>query len=132
MASPLEMTAIAIAGAGGPEVLHPVRRAVPQAQGDELLVRVGAAGVNRVDVFQRTGIYTPPPGTSDIPGVEFAGTVVAKGPGAMRFAVGEQVCGIVRGGAYAEYCVIPEGQAYFPQVGRRIWTQLGARVERAY
>jgi len=105
------MTAIGIAHAGGPEVLQPVRRAIPEARGDELLVRVGAAGVNRVDVFQRTGIYTPPSGTTDIPGVEFAGTVVARGPAATRFAVGERVCGIVRGGGYAEYCVIPQGQA---------------------
>lgn len=105
------MIAIGIARPGGPEVLRTVRRAVPAPLGDELLVRVGAAGVNRVDVFQRLGIYTPPPGTTDIPGVEFAGTVVGTGPGATRFAVGERVCGIVRGGAYAEYCVIPEGQA---------------------
>ena len=105
------MTAIEIARPGGPEVLRPVRRPVPRAQGDELLVRVAAAGVNRVDVFQRTGIYTPPPGTTDIPGVEFCGIVEARGPQAQRYAPGDRVCGIVRGGGYAEYCVVPEGQA---------------------
>lgn len=106
-----EMTAIEIARPGGPDVLRPVRRPVPRPQDDELLVRVAAAGVNRVDVFQRAGIYTPPPGTTDIPGVELAGVVAAKGPQAKRYAIGDRVCGIVRGGGYAEYCVIPEGQA---------------------
>ena len=105
------MMAIEIARPGGPEVLRAVARALPAPAGDELLVRIGAAGVNRVDVFQRTGIYTPPPGTTDIPGVEFAGTVVAAGPLARRFSSGDRVCGIVRGGAYAEFCTIPEGQA---------------------
>jgi len=105
------MTAIEIACPGGPDVLRAVRRPVPEPCGDELLVRIGAAGVNRVDVFQRTGIYTPPPGTTDIPGVELSGVVEARGPQARRYAVGERICGIVRGGGYAEYCVIPEGQA---------------------
>jgi len=111
MAAASEMTAIEIACPGGPDVLRAVRRPVPEPCGDELLVRIGAAGVNRVDVFQRTGIYTPPPGTTDIPGVELSGVVEARGPQARRYAVGERICGIVRGGGYAEYCVIPEGQA---------------------
>jgi putative PIG3 family NAD(P)H quinone oxidoreductase len=111
MAAGAEMDAIEIVRPGGPEVLRSARRPVPRPQGDELLVRIAAAGVNRVDVFQRTGIYKPPAGTTDIPGVEFSGVVEAKGPEANRYAVGDRVCGIVRGGGYAEYCVIPEGQA---------------------
>lgn len=106
-----QMTAIEIARPGGPEVLRRVRRPVPRPQGDELLVRIGAAGVNRVDAFQRAGITTTPPGTTDIPGVEFAGVVEARGPAAKRYTAGDRVCGIVRGGGYAEYCVVPEGQA---------------------
>jgi putative PIG3 family NAD(P)H quinone oxidoreductase len=106
-----QMTAIEIATPGGPDVLRAVRRPVPEPREDELLVRIGAAGVNRVDVFQRIGIYQPPAGTTDIPGVELSGVVEAKGPRARRYTVGERVCGIVRGGGYAEYCVIPEGQA---------------------
>jgi NADPH2:quinone reductase len=110
VSSPAEMTAIEIARPGGPEVLRAVRRPVPRPDGDDLLVRIAAAGVNRVDVFQRAGIYTPPPGTTDIPGVEFSGVVESCGPQATRFATGNRVCGIVVGGGYAEYCVVPEGQ----------------------
>jgi putative PIG3 family NAD(P)H quinone oxidoreductase len=106
-----QMTVIEITRPGGPEVLRAARRPIPRPEGDELLVRVGAAGVNRVDAFQRAGIYTPPPGTTDIPGVELAGVVEARGPDARRYATGDRVCGIVRGGGYAEYCVVPEGQA---------------------
>jgi putative PIG3 family NAD(P)H quinone oxidoreductase len=111
MAEVPAMTAIEITIPGGPEVLRAVRRPRPRPTGDELLVRIDAAGVNRVDVFQRAGLYTPPPGTTDIPGVELAGVVESTGPQAKRYAVGDRVCGIVRGGGYAEYCVIPEGQA---------------------
>jgi putative PIG3 family NAD(P)H quinone oxidoreductase len=105
------MNAIEIARPGGPEVLSLVSRPTPQPRGDELLVRVAAAGVNRVDVLQRTGVYRPPAGATDIPGVELAGIVEARGPAARRYAVGDRVCGIVVGGGYAQYCAIPEGQA---------------------
>lgn len=105
-----DMIAVEITRFGGPEVLRPARRPIPRPEGDELLIRVAAAGVNRVDVFQRTGLYNPPPGTTDIPGVEFAGEVLARGANAKRYAVGDRVCGIVRGGGYAQFCVAPEGQ----------------------
>ena len=107
---PESMHAVEIAAAGGPEVLRLVRRPVPRPEAGEVLVRIAAAGVNRVDVFQRTGIYRPPAGTTDIPGVEFAGEVVALGPGAGRYRVGDRVCALVRGGGYAEYCAAPEAQ----------------------
>jgi NADPH2:quinone reductase len=107
---PSIMTAMAIAAPGGPEMLRPEERAVPKPGPGEVLVKVAAAGVNRVDVLQRTGIYTPPPGTTDIPGVEFAGHVVSLGAGAARYAIGDRVCGIVVGGAYAPYVASPEMQ----------------------
>jgi len=108
---PATMTAIEIREPGGPDVLVPAERPVPQPGDGELLVRVSAAGVNRPDVLQRLGNYAPPPGTSDIPGLEIAGTVVASGPGAGRFSAGDTVCGLVPGGGYAEYCVVHETNA---------------------
>ncbi len=104
------MTAIAIRAPGGPEQLVPVSRPVPQPGVGEVLIQVRAAGLNRPDVFQRQGRYAPPPGASDLPGLEVAGTVVRSGPGAHRYRVGERVCALVHGGGYAAYCVAPEGQ----------------------
>lgn len=104
------MNAIGLPSLGGPEVLSFGRRVVPLPSPGEVLVRVAAAGVNRVDVLQRSGIYRPPEGTTDIPGVEIAGTVEALGTGADRYAIGDRVCGIVIGGGYAEFCAAPEGQ----------------------
>jgi putative PIG3 family NAD(P)H quinone oxidoreductase len=108
---PEEMTAIRCAGHGPPEVLRPVRVPVPRPGPGELLVEVASAGVNRPDVLQRQGGYPPPPGVTDVPGLEVAGRVVAVGPGAARFAVGDRVCALVAGGGYAEYCLVPEPQA---------------------
>ncbi len=108
---PAEMTAIAIPVPGGPEALVPMRRPVPAPGEGEVLVRVEAAGVNRPDVLQRRGHYPPPPGASDIPGLEIAGVVVARGPGAARFAIGARVCGLVAGGGYAQYCTVHESNA---------------------
>ncbi|MEO7814762.1 MAG: NAD(P)H-quinone oxidoreductase [Sphingomicrobium sp.] len=102
------MQAIEISAPGGPEVLRLVERPVPQPGRDEVLIRVAAAGVNRPDVLQRMGAYPPPPGASDIPGLEIAGTVVAAGPGA-EMLVGGRMCALVAGGGYAEYCVAPMG-----------------------
>jgi putative PIG3 family NAD(P)H quinone oxidoreductase len=102
------MQAIEIAGAGGPEQLRLVERPVPKPGPDEVLIRVAAAGVNRPDILQRMGLYPPPPGASDIPGLEVAGIVVGAGEGAEQ-AIGEPVCALVAGGAYAEYCVAPAG-----------------------
>ena len=107
---PTEMTAIEIKEFGGPENLVPGTRSVPEAAHDEILIRVEAAGVNRPDVLQRMGGYAPPPGASDIPGLEVAGTVAAIGAGVTKYKVGDQLCALVSGGGYAEYCVAPEAQ----------------------
>lgn len=108
---PDEMTAIRCEGYGPPEVLRPVRVPVPRPGRGEILVEVASAGVNRPDVLQRRGGYPPPPGVTDIPGLEVAGRVVAVGPGTERFAVGDLVCALVAGGGYAQYCLVPEPQA---------------------
>ena len=107
---PTAMTVIEIAEPGGPEVLVPAERPLPEPGVGELLVRVAAAGVNRPDVFQRQGSYPPPPGASDIPGLEIAGTVAALGPGAEGWRIGDAVCALVTGGGYAEYCAAPTAQ----------------------
>ena len=106
---PESMTAIAIREPGGPEMLVPETRAVPRPGPGELLIRVAAAGVNRPDVLQRMGFYPPPPGASDLPGLEVAGIVVAAGPGGDPEMLGQAVCALVAGGGYAEYCVAPAG-----------------------
>jgi NADPH:quinone reductase len=108
---PSRMTAIAIRAPGGPEVLVPEERPVPQPGGGEVLVKVTAAGVNRPDVMQRLGSYPPPPGASDIPGLEIAGEVVALGAGATRYKTGDKVTALVAGGGYAEYCPVHETNA---------------------
>ncbi len=108
---PTHMTAIAIRAAGGPEMLVPEQRPMPQPGAGELLVKVAAAGVNRPDVMQRLGLYPPPPGASDIPGLELAGEVVALGPHVNRWKVGDKVTALVAGGGYAEYALVPEPQA---------------------
>jgi NADPH2:quinone reductase len=104
MTIPATMTAIVIRAPGGPEVLVPEQRPVPQPGEGEVLVKVAAAGVNRPDVMQRKGLYPPPKGATDIPGLEIAGEVVALGPGATRWKVGDRVMALVVGGGYAEYC----------------------------
>jgi NADPH:quinone reductase len=108
---PSRMTAIAIRAPGGPEVLVPEERAVPNPNAGEVLVKVTTAGVNRPDVMQRLGSYPPPPGASDIPGLEIAGEVVALGAGAMRYKTGDKVTALVAGGGYAEYCPVHESNA---------------------
>lgn len=110
MTIPDAMTAVEITAPGGPEVLKPTRRPVPQPGSGEVLIEVHAAGVNRPDVLQRTGRYDPPPGTTDLPGLEIAGRVVAIGPGVADRQVGDAICALVAGGGYAEYCVAPSGQ----------------------
>ncbi len=107
---PATMTAIEIREPGDPEVLVPTRRPVPQPGKGEVLIKVAAAGVNRPDVLQRQGSYPPPPGASDIPGLELAGEVVALGEGVSAPKLGDQVCALVTGGGYAEYCVAPAPQ----------------------
>ena len=108
---PSRMTAIEITQPGGPLVLKPAKRDVPAFGETELLVQVRAAGVNRPDVLQRRGDYPPPPGTSDIPGLEVAGEVVATGASVTRFRVGDRVTALVPGGGYAQYCSVDETNA---------------------
>jgi putative PIG3 family NAD(P)H quinone oxidoreductase len=132
--------AIEITAPGGPDVLRPAERPTPAPAAGEVLVRVDAAGVNRPDVLQRLGKYPPPPGTTDIPGLEIAGSVVALGPGVTRWRVGDAICALVAGGGYAEYCVAPEPQclpvpagldakraAALPETFFTVWTNLFQR-----
>jgi putative PIG3 family NAD(P)H quinone oxidoreductase len=136
-----EMTAIAIRTPGGPEALVAERRPVPIPGAGEVLIKVAAAGVNRPDVLQRQGKYPPPPGASDIPGLEVSGTIVAAGSGADAL-VGQKVCALLTGGGYAQYAVAPAGQclplpddydlaeaAALPETLFTVWTNL---FERAY
>jgi NADPH2:quinone reductase len=105
------MRAIEISKPGGPEVLRPAERPVPAPKPNEILIKVAAAGVNRPDVLQRSGHYPVPPDASDLPGLEVAGVVAAIGHAVTAFSVGDEVCALVHGGGYAEYCVAPEVQA---------------------
>jgi NADPH2:quinone reductase len=108
MPLPSKMRAVEVSKPGGPEVLQPAERPVPVPKAGEILVKVAAAGVNRPDVLQRMGLYPVPPDASDLPGLEIAGEVVALGPSAKVFNVGDKVCALVHGGGYAEYCTTPE------------------------
>ncbi|WP_112382259.1 NAD(P)H-quinone oxidoreductase [Sphingomonas carotinifaciens] len=136
------MTAIDPEGHGGPEILVPVTRPVPQPAEGEVLIRVAAAGVNRPDVAQRQGNYPPPPGAPSIPGLEVAGTIVALGPDVDDALLGQPVCALVSGGGYAEYVAVCAGQclpvpdglsmveaAAIPETLFTVWTNL---FERAY
>lgn len=107
------MQAVEISAFGAPEVLRLTERPVPVAGAGEVLIRVRASGVNRPDVLQRSGAYPPPPGASDLPGLEVAGVIESGDAEAMAgsgFQVGDRVCALVAGGGYAEYCVAPVGQ----------------------
>ncbi|WP_267351368.1 NAD(P)H-quinone oxidoreductase [Sphingomonas sp. GM_Shp_2] len=136
------MTAIDPEGHGGPEILVPVTRPVPQPAEGEVLIRVAAAGVNRPDVAQRQGNYPPPPGAPSIPGLEVAGTIVALGHDVDDALLGQPVCALVSGGGYAEYVAVCAGQclpvpdglsmveaAAIPETLFTVWTNL---FERAY
>ena len=105
------MKAIVIRAPGGPEMLVEQERPMPVPGPGEILVRVDAAGVNRPDVRQREGNYPPPKGATDIPGLEIAGEVIALGPEARRWKVGDKVCALVVGGGYAQFCVAHESHA---------------------
>ncbi|MEJ2433343.1 MAG: NAD(P)H-quinone oxidoreductase [Pseudolabrys sp.] len=110
-ALPKSMTAIGIKSPGGPDMLVPEERPLPQPGEGEILLKVAAAGVNRPDVMQRMGLYPPPPGAPDIPGLEIAGEVAALGPGVARWKAGDKVMALVVGGGYAEYCLAHESHA---------------------
>jgi putative PIG3 family NAD(P)H quinone oxidoreductase len=104
------MIAIEISKPGGPDVLVPGERPTPSPAPNEVLIHVAAAGINRPDVMQRAGHYPPPPGASDIPGLEVSGTIVEVGAGVRDWHEGDRVCALVSGGGYAEYCVAPAPQ----------------------
>ncbi len=137
---PKTMTVIEISQPGGPEVLKPAERPLVQPAAGEVLIRVHAAGVNRPDVLQRAGMYPPPPGAPDFPGLEVAGEVVALGAGAQRWKVGDKVCALVAGGGYATYCTAPAEQclpipvgldmaeaAALPENWFTVWTNIADR-----
>ena len=137
MSVPLEMTVIEIAAPGGPEQLKPSKRPVPQPGDQEVLVRVAAAGVNRPDVMQRQGRYPPPPGASDLPGLEVAGEIAALGSNVSGLSVGDKVTALLAGGGYAEYAIaaaplclpVPGGismveAAAIPETFFTVWTNL--------
>ena len=133
------MRAIEIAAPGGPGQLRLTSRPTPRPGPGELLIKVAAAGVNHPDILQRMGVYPPPPGASDIPGLEIAGTVAAAGPGASHL-IGTRVCALVAGGGYADYCLAPSGTclpvpevlrmteaAAFPETVFTVWVNLFER-----
>jgi len=134
------MTAVEIAQPGGPEVLRPVTRPTPALGSRDVLIAVAAAGVNRPDLMQRQGRYAPPPGASDIPGLEVAGRVVARGKDVEEWQEGDDVCALVAGGGYAEYCAAPAPQclpvpkgldfvqaAALPETVFTVWTNVFER-----
>jgi len=125
---PAQMTVIGISKPGGPEVLVPETRPVPVPGPNEILIKVAAAGVNRPDVAQRSGSYPPPPGASDLPGLEVAGEVVALGAGANKYKLGDKVMSLVSGGGYAQYCIAHESIAMPVPAGLSI-TEAGATPE---
>lgn len=104
------MKAVEIVQPGGPEVLVLADRPMPEPKAGEVLIKVSAAGINRPDVFQRKGSYAPPPGASDLPGLEVAGEIVGGDAAAGGFKQGDHVCALMAGGGYAEYCVAPVAQ----------------------
>jgi NADPH2:quinone reductase len=140
MTLPREMTVVEIAAPGGPEQLRTAVRPVPQPGNDEVLVRVEAAGINRPDVMQRQGRYPPPPGASDLPGMEIAGEIAALGPNVSGLKVGDKITSLLPGGGYAGYAIaaaplampIPKGltmveAAAVPETFLTVWTNLFER-----
>ncbi len=137
---PDSMTAIEIASAGGPDVLRKVTRPVPVPCHDQILIKIAYAGVNRPDCLQRAGAYAPPPGASDLPGLEASGEIVGMGAGVTRWKKGEKVCALLPGGGYSEYAVchadhalrIPEGLsmkegACLPETAFTVWSNVVQR-----
>ena len=109
-ALPATMTCVEITKPGGPEVLMPTTRPVPVPKAGEVLIKVATTGINRPDIAQRQGTYAPPPGASDLPGLEAAGTVAAVATDVTGWKVGDTVCALTPGGSYAEYCTVPAPQ----------------------
>jgi len=137
---PRSMTAVEISAPGGPEVLRAVERPVPRPRHGHVVIRVAWAGVNRPDALQRAGSYAPPPGASDLPGLEASGRVAAVGRGVTDLAEGDEVCALLPGGGYAEYVEtpaahalpVPEGlslrqAACLPETFFTVWTNVFQR-----
>ncbi len=146
MTKPVQRTmpAVEISAPGGPEVLRLTERPTPEPNAGEVLIEVAAAGVNRPDTMQRKGFYPPPPGASDLPGLEVAGTIVKLGEGVNEWQVGDQVCALVAGGGYAGYCIAPAPQclpapkglsmveaASLPETFFTVWTNVFDRAKLA-
>ena len=136
------MLAIEIQNPGGPEALVCASLPIPLPANGEILIKIKAAGVNRPDILQRRGLYPPPPGASEILGLEIAGEIVALGKGTIRFGVGDKVCALVAGGGYAEYCTVHESNALpvpqelsmveaaaLPETFFTVWTNLFQRAK---
>lgn len=143
-ALPATMTCIEISQPGGPEVLRPTRRPLPTPAPGEVLIKVAAAGVNGPDIYQRKGLYPPPPGVTDIPGLEVAGTIVAVGAAVDGWLEGDTCCALTAGGGYAEYCTAPAPQclplpegfgfveaAALPETFFTVWTNVFERARLA-
>lgn len=139
---PQFMTCIEIPEPGGPDALKPASRPLPRPGDNEILLKVDAAAINRPDLMQRAGHYPPPPGASDIPGLDVAGRVCALGPGVAGWKEGDRVTALVSGGGYAEYCVVPAPQALpfprgmeaieaaaIPETFFTVWTNLFVRAQ---
>lgn len=138
---PPAMRAVEITAPGKPEVLMLATRPIPEVKTGEVLVKVTAAGVNRPDVLQRQGNYPPPPGASEIPGLELSGAIVKVGDGVTGWKAGDKVCALVAGGGYAEYCAVPAAQclpvpkgfdmvqaASLPETFFTVWTNVFDRA----
>lgn len=126
-----QMQVVEITQAGGPEVLRPATRDVPVPGVGEILIKVAYAGVNRPDALQRAGLYNPPPGASDLPGLEAAGTVAAVGPNVSNWSVGDRVTALLPGGGYAEYALTHQDHA-LPIPGDMPMDQAAALCETAF
>jgi putative PIG3 family NAD(P)H quinone oxidoreductase len=139
-ALPSEMTAIEISSFGGPEVLRATKRPLPKLAEGEVLIKAAAAGINRPDVLQRTGGYAPPPGASDLPGLEVAGEIVGAQGDVGGWKIGDKVAALVAGGGYAQYCAAPALQclpvpkgfdmvhaAALPETFFTVWTNVFER-----
>jgi putative PIG3 family NAD(P)H quinone oxidoreductase len=135
-----EMRAIEIMEPGGPDVLRPVVMSIPKPNRNEVLIKISFAGVNRPDVLQRAGSYMPPPGASDLPGLEASGTIFAIGQNVTNWAIGDEVCALLPGGGYAEYAVtqashclpVPKGMgleqaAALPETFFTVWSNVFQR-----
>jgi NADPH:quinone reductase len=143
-AIPATMRCIETPAPGGPEVLRAGERQVPAPKARDVLVQVAAAGVNRADCYQRQGLYPPPPGASDVLGLEISGTIAQLGESVRRWKVGDKVCALVSGGAYAQYCVAHEGSclpipsgydwikaAALPEALMTVWSNVWERARLA-